>query len=69
MLPTFLYSENILILYIRNLLYKGIVFLTEKRKNGTCEKKLNQNLGQIRLENQIIFDLITITSTFWNSFL
>ena len=44
-----------------NLLYKGIVFLTEKRKNRTCEKKLNRN--------QIIFDLITITSTFWNSFL
>ena len=61
MLPTFLYSENILLLYIKNLLYKGIVFLTEKRKNGTCEKKLNRN--------QIIFDLITITSTFWNSFL
>ena len=43
MLPTFLYSENILILYIRNLLYKGIVFWTEKRKNGIYEKKLNQN--------------------------
>jgi len=41
MLPTFLYSENILLLYISNLLYKGIVFLPKIRKNMLCEKKLN----------------------------